>query len=498
MANRVIGRFRLISIAVAAVIAVLTQQQYAQAFKVPVNGPFAYEVKTTAGTSDLYKYGFNYLTPAKLQIEGTASNFGYPAWSHDGQRLAFSWKGDIYSAEVSGIYLINPAQVSFNADSDIEPAWSPDGMTIAYASKTGGQDWELWRASAQGDKASQVQLTDNSAQDSSPTFSPDSSKIAFSSDLWETPFCKANTLDIYIVNALNGGSRKWVYRDCSEDRNPDWSPKGDRIVFDSVDMDKPQIYMADVNSGSVELVTGGEENKGFFNYEPVWSPLADQIGFLSFRSGQTDIYTVGPDGSGTKKLTNSSTAERALDWGKTYKDAGEISPVETPPNSQEDVVAPGPDEKYEPQPFEPDPPPPVDAQDYQAPKVKINKRSLRKFIRSLGKRRRPRFIKGTATDDRDVTQVWASVVLQKGSNCYSLKGKRARKVVCDKVGMSKAMLRGGKSWRFALNLPRRKLERLKPRGLKHGPASARIYVFAIAVDGGGNLSDTTTLSLPLK
>ena len=65
------------------------------------------------------------------------------------------------------------------ADGEGKPAWSPDGDKIAYSALPDGGDWEIYVMDADG--TDQTNITDNEEFDVDPTWSADGSKIAFHS-----------------------------------------------------------------------------------------------------------------------------------------------------------------------------------------------------------------------------------------------------------------------------------------------------------------------------
>jgi dipeptidyl aminopeptidase/acylaminoacyl peptidase len=100
-----------------------------------------------------------------------------------------------------------------------EPAWSPDGERLAFSGfdeKSGtlrSKSRELYVAAADG---SIVRLTTNSVSDRSPSWSPDGSRIAFE---------RAGS--IWVMRANGGRAREVV----SGGRSPAWSPDGRFIAY---------------------------------------------------------------------------------------------------------------------------------------------------------------------------------------------------------------------------------------------------------------------------
>lgn len=97
----------------------------------------------------------------------------YNTISPQGDRIAFSYKGDIYVVNAQGG---TAQQLTTNSAYDFNPVWSNDGKTIAFASDRNG-NFDVYTVPAQGGVAKRV--TYNSAAETPMAFSADDKAIYF-------------------------------------------------------------------------------------------------------------------------------------------------------------------------------------------------------------------------------------------------------------------------------------------------------------------------------
>ncbi len=152
-----------------------------------------------------------------------------PAWSPDGQRLAFS--ASMTDERDYGIYVMDLKCVDTRQDCVSSttllvangwcPAWSPDGKRIAFRARDSSDPnflGEIFVIDVNG--SNRVNLTHNPADDACPVWSPDGRRIAFYS--WREP------AGIYMMNA-DGSNQTFL----TEGEKPKWSPDNRFIAFTS-------------------------------------------------------------------------------------------------------------------------------------------------------------------------------------------------------------------------------------------------------------------------
>lgn len=91
------------------------------------------------------------------------------------------------------------------------------------------------------------------------------------------------------------GQEKKVYY-----HNPDWSPDGREIAFESTRDGNHAIYVVRADGAGLRRLTSGEAD----DEQPRWSPDGKSIVFISQRDKHLQLYVMNSDGSGQRRLTN--------------------------------------------------------------------------------------------------------------------------------------------------------------------------------------------------
>jgi TolB protein len=133
--------------------------------------------------SDIYSIDLESRKITKVISGGTNT---YPAWSPDGNKMAFR---RMLGERNSEVFLVNKdgsgeKNLTDNPAFDGWPAWSPDGSKIAFASnRDGGKNYEIYIMNPDGSAVQKVASTEGRATD--PQWSRDGKSIYF-------PICRKN------------------------------------------------------------------------------------------------------------------------------------------------------------------------------------------------------------------------------------------------------------------------------------------------------------------
>jgi Tol biopolymer transport system component len=250
-----------------------------------------------------------------------------PAWSPDGSRITFARDaGGAEGPPDSDLYVMNldgedPRNLTNNAlgvsTAVAYAAWSPDGAFIAFQQQLlATQTTEIYLINPDG--SGLKQLTHDPMSASSPVWSPDGLRLAFFSD------------DGLSVMNADGTERITLLQ-----RNLDylipraWSPDGSTIAFVRILVGPTEadvstdIYMVDADGSNERRLTADHASQ-----DPAWSPDGTKIAFSSNRNGNSEIYTMNPDGTGIVRLTDDPGADTNPAWQPLGSE--EPTPSQTP------------------------------------------------------------------------------------------------------------------------------------------------------------------------
>jgi len=225
--------------------------------------------------------------PTEEYVEPTKNDFG--TWSPSGSKIAYTSVLGLHSSnlivmERDGSGKQSLAGFSGNYFSTV--AWSPDASKLVFESDSVEFGRYIGVINSDGSGLTTVAygyLTPQTRSWQSELWSPDGSKIVYSS--YENDPEEKLFRDIFTVNA-NGTEKIQLTETGSDNRNPRFSPDGNRIVFVSDTTGNNDIWVMDADGKNKVQLTVSPASDDC----PFWSPDGTKLAFCSDRSGNSDIW----------------------------------------------------------------------------------------------------------------------------------------------------------------------------------------------------------------
>jgi TolB protein len=240
------------------------------------------------------------------------------SWSPDGKHVVFHRRKAVTLPPLIKMFSRNPNYELHLSGQ--QPAFSPSGkqyLTIGAGAPGSKVAALLVKTPETGQSA--VLYQDKTRNVLVGGWSPRGDKVVFSLgafaaffDGFHSQFLKPGDrveggAQLAIINADGSGFRELT---SGADNNafPSYSPEGNRIVFRSFGKDGQGLRIMNLETRAVTTLTSDYDNF------PLWSPRGDLIMFARQIDGAYDIFTIHPDGTSLKRLTNGKGNEAHMSW----------------------------------------------------------------------------------------------------------------------------------------------------------------------------------------
>lgn len=207
------------------------------------------------------------------------------------------------------------------------PDWSPDGKLIAVVAALANNISEIWTVNADGtDDKQRVSCSGPPCTSfGGPAWSPDGTQLAFFRNLKpNVPRYEDSQVAIEVLDVATGATRVVAMSPRADTESiqyvgPRWSPDGTQIVFAVHSYPMPPTDENIVSSSIAVVKADGSEvdspriltDPTLFAAYPDWSPDGQRIVFNTYPIGSfqdtkkaQNLYTIRPDGTELTQITH--------------------------------------------------------------------------------------------------------------------------------------------------------------------------------------------------
>jgi Tol biopolymer transport system component len=225
---------------------------------------------------------------------------GNPSWSRDGRRLVFQrdLSADLQPTKIFASRDPRYELVGGSAFEQDTVRFSPLGDRFLHR-PNGTQRLELSDWQGVGTPAFDGQAAGIQFAGTNPALSSDGHTVAFAIE--SSP--RADEAGQLALTKVGTQVYRVVTHDEGHDGFPSFSPDGMRLVYRLGQYEERShtdqgLRIVSVADGKTVKLTEGWDNF------PIWSPRGDLIAFTGFETGDYEIYTIRPDGTGLRQLTH--------------------------------------------------------------------------------------------------------------------------------------------------------------------------------------------------
>lgn len=272
---------------------------FAQPAVYPIERQSQYPNAATGGN-----YMFNYYLPPA----GTSTPW-WPAWSPQGDELAFSLQGSLWRMGIAD----SVAHEVLHTDTYLSsPAWSPDGQWIVFTSDDGiGINLHM----VQLESGEVVALTEGDHLNLDPVWSPDGSRLAYVTTRPSGYFnIEVMTIEegqpsevIALTKDNSFGKHRLYFGAHDVHIQPTWSPDGEEIIFlsnRSIPLGSGALWRMPAVAQGIEQAEMIRLEETLYRTRADWSPDGKRLIYSSHLGGQfNNLFVLPAVGGEPYKMT---------------------------------------------------------------------------------------------------------------------------------------------------------------------------------------------------
>ena len=252
--------------------------------------------------SDLYTLQLS----ADLESRGSPERLTFynrhaasPVWTSDGRAILFvrseqAGNHNVWRIDLSGARKSEPVPLS--ADSSAVLDISRRGSRLVYTREI--SDINVWSVDLPPPKGRSSRSSSpkpwigSTSEASNPQFSPDGQQVAFQSD-------SSGRGEIWISDRDGSNARQLTHMEALVSGFPRWSPNGKEIVFHSRPHGFAGLYLISAGGGTAHRLDTGEAD----HWGPSWSHDGKWIYFTSRKTGDFQVWKMPASGGPAIQVT---------------------------------------------------------------------------------------------------------------------------------------------------------------------------------------------------